>query len=380
MQQILNYDPAELEQVLSEGFSLEPFRARQLRQWLYRRHVRNFESMTDISRTVRSTLQESFSVYRPELVDLRISQDETRKYLFRLADGALIETVLIHQPSRRTLCVSSQVGCRMNCSFCRTALMGLHRHLEPYEIVGQVLFVKDDLTELATSQIGQMGQPGQIAGTAQESQRVEADGQQDIHNIVFMGMGEPLDNYSSVTKAVRILNDPLGLAFSPRKITVSTSGLVSAIDRFGVDGVGANLAVSLNATTDEVRSRIMPVNRKWPIRQLLDSLRRFPLRRNQHITVEYVMLAGVNDSDNDLNRLPQLLRGIPVKLNLIPYNENSGLGYSSSNVEKVFRWQADLNALKINCRVRWSRGDDISAACGQLAVNPSSVEEKEKRQ
>lgn len=344
---ILNFDREELTAELAQRFGLPPFRARQLFPWLYRTRAVDFSVMTDISREVRATLAQSFEIFRPEPVTVQLSSDGTRKYLFAVREGDKVESVLIKQPTRYTLCVSSQVGCAMGCTFCRTAQMGLKRNLLASEIIGQVLAVQDDIAKL---------------------------GAEPFQNIVFMGMGEPLHNLENVVRAVRLLNDGLGLNFSARKITVSTSGLVPAMEKFGASGADANLAVSLNATTDEIRTGIMPVNRRWPLATLLDCLRRYPVTKRRRITIEYVMLRGINDSSADLERLPGLLRGIPVKVNLIPYNNNVGLGlksdmpFQSSRREVVYHWQERLLSKGVTATVRWSKGEDISAACGQLAT------------
>ncbi len=343
--QLLNFDQTELAAELHSSVGLPPFRARQIVQWVYRRRVRDFSRMTDISAPLRSQLESRYTIYRPEIDTVELSKDGTRKFLFTLEDGSKIETVHIKQPKRFTLCVSSQVGCAIGCRFCRTALMGLKRHLSTYEIVGQVLAVKDYMIENGFA----------------ESEDV-------FTNIVFMGMGEPLHNYDNVTRAVRILNDNLGHNISARKITVSTSGLVPAIKRFGEEEVPANLAISLNATTDEVRTQLIPINKKYPLADLLQALRNFPLNRRKRVTIEYVMLQGINDSDEDLARLPQLLKGIPSKVNLIPYNANAGLGLLPPKLEVIERWQNRLLSQSIITTIRWSKGDDISAACGQLAT------------
>lgn len=346
MKDILNYDSVELEKLLVEEEGIESFRAKQLRSWLYRRRSVDFTEMTDVKETIRLQLAERYRIYRPEIVKQLESVDGSRKYLFRLDDGAEIEAVLIKQTKpnsvRFTVCVSSQVGCGMGCKFCRTALMGFKRNLQTYEIIGQVLALKDEAAKL--------------------------DDVGDFSNIVFMGMGEPLHNFDNVMRAVTILNDPLGLAYSARKITVSTSGLVPEIELFGKHPGEASLAVSLNATTDEVRTRIMPINRKWNLESLFRALHQLPLKKNKHVTLEYVLLKGVNDSPQDLRRLPKLLHGLSVKLNLIPYNANSGLGFESTDGELIRDWQRQLNSKGINTRVRWSKGEDIQAACGQLAV------------
>lgn len=345
---ILNFDRAELAADLQASLGVEPFRARQLVQWLYRYRHRNFDEMTNISRSVRDQLASRYYIYRPEVDVVQLSSDGSRKFLFVLEDGSKVETVLIKQPTRFTLCVSSQVGCTIGCKFCRTGLMGLKRHLTTSEIIGQVLAVLDE-----------------IAVLQRESPE---SAPQEFQNIVFMGMGEPLHNFENMSRAVRLLNDELGLNFSSRKITVSTSGMVPAIERFGSEGVGANLAVSLNATTDEVRSEVIPINKRWPIEELLATLRRFPLKGRKRITIEYVMLGGVNDTDADLERLPRLLRGIPVKVNLIPYNNNAGLNFNPPLRTVVAHWQETLLSKGINATVRWSKGEDIAAACGQLAT------------
>jgi 23S rRNA (adenine2503-C2)-methyltransferase len=305
--------------------------------------------MSNISKEVRVRLAERYRIFRPELAEAQQSSDGSRKYLFRMDDGSMVESVLICQPTRYTLCVSSQVGCAIGCRFCRTGLMGLTRHLRTAEIVGQVLAVQDD--------IAQRRAEGDL--TAPEN---------GFQNIVFMGMGEPLHNFDNVVRAVKLLNDELGFNFSSRKITVSTSGLVPAIQRFGASGAGANLAVSLNATTDEVRDEVIPINKKWPIAELLAALREYPLKSRKRITIEYVMLRGINDRDEDLERLPQLLRGIPVKINLIPYNSNTGLGFFPPERSTIGKWQDTLLGKGLNATIRWSKGQDISAACGQLAT------------
>ncbi len=354
---ILDFDRDELAADLKSRLGLEPFRARQLIQWIYRRRHLSFDQMTDIAQEVRTSLAATYRIYRPEPVTIQLSKDGTRKFLFKLEDGAAVETVLIKQPKRYTLCISSQHGCAIGCKFCRTALMGLKRNLKTSEIIGQVLAVQDYV------------------------ERVRAEGKEDLlpeqfQNIVFMGMGEPLHNYDNVTRAIRLLNDGLGLNFSGRRITISSSGLVPAIERFGKDRGDANLAISLNATTDEVRSRIIPINKKWPIESLLGMLKSYPLKGRARITFEYVMLKDVNDTEDDLNRLPSLIRDIPAKINLIPYNQNAGLGWFAPERETVATWQDRLLKKGITATIRWSKGDDIDAACGQLAT---AAREKQKK-
>lgn len=331
----------ELAALLKERFDAPAFRAAQIFQWVYKHGRTDFTEMTNLSREMRTSLGDLFEFKEAPIRSRQISRDGTRKYLFELEQGAAIESVMIKQPTRMTLCVSSQVGCGMGCAFCRTATMGFQRHLSTSEIIRQVRGVIKD-----AANFGDMFQ-----------------------NIVFMGMGEPLHNLRGVVNALKILTDPMAFAIGPRKITVSTSGLVPAIEKFGPSGLDVSLAVSLNATTDEVRSQIMPVNKAFPIERLLAALRVYPVKPRKQITIEYVLLAGVNDTDEDLARLPRLLRGIPCKVNLIPYNSNAGLGFDPPSRETVQRWHRTLAGRGLNTTVRWSKGQDIDAACGQLAVN-----------
>lgn len=333
-----DYSRESLAALLADRFGERAFRSTQLFQWVYKRETTDPSAMSDLGRAFRERVAATFRFPKGALHDRQISRDGTRKYLVEVDRGDRVEAVMIKQPTRMTLCVSSQVGCGMGCKFCRTATMGFKRHLSTSEIIRQVLAVIGDAKEF-----GDM-----------------------FSNVVFMGMGEPLHNLRSVTEAVRILTDPHGLNIGPRKITVSTVGLVPAIREFGA-AVKANLAVSLNATTDEVRSAIMPMNKAYPISELLECLREYPLERRKRITIEYVMLAGLNDTDGDLARLPKILHGVPAKVNLIPYNENAGLGFKAPSKEQVERWQRSLCAKGLDVTVRWSKGIDIAAACGQLA-------------
>ncbi|HMO17406.1 MAG TPA: 23S rRNA (adenine(2503)-C(2))-methyltransferase RlmN [Oligoflexia bacterium] len=354
---ILGLERSKLREILSESLDLTPYRAKQLFSWLYRKKVTDFNLMTDISKSLRNELCSRFYISRLKIITHEESSDGSRKYLFSLDDGSEVESVLIKQPTRFTLCISSQVGCAIGCKFCRTAQMGLKRNLSAAEIIGQVIAVQEDV-KLRDDRGGE-------------------DGREAFQNIVFMGMGEPLHNKNSVISAVKVLNDELGLNFSGRKITVSTSGLVPAIKEFGLSGARANLAISLNATTDEVRSEIMPINNRWPLKDLIQTLREYPLRPHRRITFEYVMLGDINDSDDDIQRLPQLLKGIPAKINLIPYNTNAGLGFKQPSTERVYYWQKRLLEMGLNSTIRWSKGNDISAACGQLATK-SEMERRRK--
>lgn len=337
---LLNFSHSELSELLKNNFGTTPYRATQIFEWLYRRGSFEFDSMSNISRPLREMLAARCVVPSAPYRERLISKDGTRKYLFEVDNGDLVESVMIKQPKRMTLCVSSQVGCGMACKFCRTGTMGLKRNLSTSEILRQVRGVIEDAKNFGDS----------------------------FSNIVFMGMGEPLHNFDGVTRAVRILTDPRGYGMSPRKVTVSTVGLVPAIRKLTASDVDVSLAVSLNATTDEIRSQIMPINSRFPIAELLDAVRAYPKGPRKKVTIEYVMLSGVNDTAEDMKRLGRLLKGMPVKVNLIPYNDNAGLGYGTPASDWVHTWQRYLNAGGMQATIRWSKGSDIGAACGQLAT------------
>ena len=328
---IKNFTLADLEAYIS-GLGKERFRAKQIFKWLYQLDATGFSQMTNVSKEFRAVLEQSASIGNlvPEVVEA--SQDGTRKYLFRLSDGAAVESVLIPDEGRNTLCISSQVGCAMGCAFCLTGSFGLSRNLTTSEIVNQVCAVKRE---------------------------------QPVRNIVFMGMGEPLANLAAVVPAVKILTDPDGFQFSTRKVTVSTSGLVPEMAELG-RGVTVNLALSLNATTDEVRSQIMPVNRRYPLKELLEACRAFPLPSRRWITIEYVLIRDLNDTPEDAKRLVRLISNIPSKVNLIPFNEHDGCGFRSPTQESIDRFHKYLLDKNVTVITRSSRGSDISAACGQL--------------
>lgn len=335
-----NLTRAGLGEILKTEFGVPSFRATQLFQWVYRKGVTDFAQMTDISADLRERLAGRFEFPMAAIDTRQISEDGTRKYVFRLADGKLVESVMIKQPTRMTLCVSSQVGCGMGCKFCRTATMGFVRHLTPGEIMAQVMGVIEDAKQFG-------------------------DG---FSNMVFMGMGEPLHNYDGVMSTLHILTDAHGLAISPRRITVSTSGLVPAIKNFGAQKAPANLAISLNATTDEIRSRVMPVNQRFSIAELMAAAKEYTTVSGKDVTLEYVMLSGLNDSAADLGRLVKLVNGLPSKINLIPYNDNAGLGFQTPARAWVMEWRNKLVSKGINATIRWSKGQDINAACGQLVT------------
>ena len=315
----------------------KPFRARQVFQWLYQHRAREFDEMTSVAKSLRNLLHEHFHVGFLQRKAALHSTDGSIKYMFGLADGREVETVLMPGPEHITLCVSTQVGCAMGCVFCMTARMGLVRNLSAGEIVQQVVEAYTDV------------EPGRF-----------------IRNIVFMGMGEPLHNYENVVKAIDTLCEDHGFGISARRITVSTSGLVPAIKRFIRDGVRANLAVSLNAVRDDLRTELMPVNRRWNVAALLDACRELPSESRIRLTFEYVLLKGVNDGPADARRLVKLLHGIKCKVNLIPYNPPPGLSFERPSPENVRRFQEILLGKGLLATVRISRGLDIQGACGQL--------------
>lgn len=320
------------------------FRGRQVFRWLHQKGAASLEEMTDVPRALRRALAERTVLRTLERADERVSRDGTVKWTWRTWDGRLVESVFMPEPGRKTLCLSSQVGCAVGCTFCLTGTMGLARNLGPGEMVDQVHRANRRLVELG---VGQGARP--------------------LTNLVFMGMGEPLANYESLRTALGLLLAEDGPNFSHRRVTVSTSGLVPAMRRLGEE-TPVKLAVSLNATTDAQRSELMPINRRYPMADLLTACREFPARNGRRITFEYVLLAGVNDTLEDARRLARLLGGIPAKVNLIPYNENPGLGFRAPADERVSEFQEALAARNLTVVVRRDRGRDIAAACGQLAV------------
>ena len=316
-------------------------------QWLYNWGVRDFAQMTNLAKEFRVRLAEHFVIELPQVVTRQISADGTRKYLVRIAGGHEVETVYIPEEGRGTLCISSQVGCTLTCSFCHTGTQKLVRNLTAAEIVGQVMLARDDLGEWP------------VKGVPKVETRL-------ISNIVLMGMGEPLYNFDNVRDAMKVVMDNEGIALGRRRITLSTSGVVPEIARTAQE-IGCLLAVSFHATTDEVRDRLVPINRKWNIATLLDALREYPgLSNSERITFEYVMLDGVNDSKEDAHRLVELLRGIPAKVNLIPFNEWPGAPYRRSSGNRIHAFADIIHNAGYASPIRTPRGEDIMAACGQL--------------
>ncbi len=336
-------DLAELDRVSLEAEleerGQERFRARQIFGWIYRRGVTNIDAMTDLPRGLRASLASDFILTTPEIVARERSSDGTEKFLLRLTDGRQIESVFIPDTPAMTFCISTQVGCAMACAFCLTGKMGLVRNLTAGEIAGQVRVLADAL-----------------------NMRDRA------FNIVLMGMGEPLHNYDETMKALRILADEHGLAVPPRRVTLSTVGLLPALERLAHEPLMPNLAISLHAPTDALRGDLVPINRKYGIAEIVEACKRFPLRRRSRITFEYVLLAGVNDSPEDARRLAKLIAGIKAKINLIPLNAAAGIPFERPSEDAVDRFARILAERGITVSVRKSRGRDIRAACGQLIV------------
>ncbi len=322
-------------------------RVGQVWQWIYHWGVRDFAQMSNLAKDYRALLARHFEVAIPELVSRQVSADGTRKYLVRIAGGHEVEVVYIPEESRGTLCISSQVGCTLTCSFCHTGTQKLVRNLTAAEIVGQVMLARDDLGEWP------------VPGAPKDETRL-------VSNVVLMGMGEPLYNFDNVRDAMRVVMDGEGLSLSRRRITLSTSGVVPQIARTAEE-IGCLLAISFHATTDELRDRLVPINRKWNIETLLAALRDYPrLSNSERITFEYVMLRGVNDSDADARRLVRLIQGIPAKINLIPFNEWPGAPYQRSDRERIEAFADIIYKAGYASPIRTPRGEDIMAACGQL--------------
>jgi len=343
---LLGRDPEALARLFEE-LGEKRFRAMQLFRWIHARRARSFDQMTDLSVPLRRRLAASFTLGRPEARQVQTSADGTRKYLFALHDGGSVESVFMPEQRRVTFCISPQIGCALDCRFCLTARMGLTRNLSAGEIVGQVLELLDD-----------------------NARRIEGR----VVNIVMMGMGEALHNYEQAVAAVRLLADPQGVGIPRRRITLSTAGLAPAIDRLAAEPVRPRLAVSLNATTDEVRSRLMPINRRYPLATLLEACARFPMAPRERLTFEYVLLKDVNDTPEDPPRLAALMgrHRVRAKVNLIPFNAGGGLTFEEPDAAVVSRFRDRLLALGVPSSIRRNRGRDVAAACGQLALTGAS--------
>ena len=351
-------------------------RAKQVYHWIYHRGATSFETMTDIAKTMRPWLEERFVLARPEVVLSQHSEDGTRKWLLRTSDGHEFEMVFIPDADRGTLCVSSQVGCTLNCRFCHTGTMRLVRNLTPGEIVGQVMLARDSLNEWPKS-----GQPdlAPLDDTLVDDEGGYSPDGRLLTNIVMMGMGEPLYNFENVRDALKLVMDGDGLALSKRRITLSTSGVVPMMARAGAE-IGVNLAVSLHATNKEVRDEIVPINRKYGIEELLAACAAYPGASNaRRITFEYVMLAGKNDSDEDARTLVRLIKHyrLPAKVNLIPFNPWPGSAYECSPPERIRRFSEIIFEAGISAPIRTPRGRDIDAACGQLKTAAAKMSRAE---
>jgi 23S rRNA (adenine2503-C2)-methyltransferase len=321
---------------------IESYRADQILKWIYLRQADRFDLMTDIAKDIRPVLADHFTIGRLQKEKVEISKDGSRKYLFKLENGKRIESVLIPERDHYTLCISSQVGCAQDCRFCLTARGGFQRNLSKAEIVSQVRDIKHQMED-----------------------------SMPLSNLVFMGMGEPLINYNNLVEAIAVITDSsLGLGFAGRRVTVSTAGLVSRLAALGRD-TNVNLAISLNATDNDTRSRLMPINRKFPIEKLLKACQHFPLPGGRRITFEYVLLKDVNDSVEDAHRLAKLLRPIKSKINLIPFNSYENCQYQRPDEDSILRFQKILIDKNYTVMIRQSKGQDINAACGQLAAKSS---------
>jgi len=325
---------------------LKKFRSDQILKWLYTNYALSFKDMSNITKSERSLLSSIFFISKPLLAKTEVSNDGTKKFLFELEDKHTVESVLIPEEGRLTLCISSQIGCRLACRFCLTGREGFQRDLKAYEIIDQVLEV---------------------------SRILSWEGAYGITNIVLMGMGEPLANFEEVVRAIKVITSNNGLGFSPRRVTLSTAGLVPEIATLARAGVKVNLAISLNATTDEVRNRIMPVNKRYPIQELLTACRRFPLEPRRRLTFEYVLLKDLNDTKDDALRLVKLLKGMRCKVNLIPFNPYVGSEFKKPDEAVVRHFQKILLDHHYTALVRESRGLDISAACGQLKSRKTMI-------
>jgi len=338
MVNFIGFPETKLKQLFAD-WGVPAYRVGQVFNWVYHRRIWDFSEMTNLSKDLRARLSEHFKISLPRIAARNHSRDGSIKYLFELENGSQVESIWMPDETRKTLCVSSQVGCRLACSFCLTASLGLKGNLTAGEIIGQYLAVNQDLPE-----------------------------KDQTTNVVMMGMGEPLDNYDAVCDALRLMVSPQALRISNRKITLSTAGLVDRIRRFAQESIHVNLAISLNATEDATRDQIMPINKKYPIQTLMNCLKEYPLKPTRRITFEYVLLKDINDSDADARRLAILLSGIRSKINLIPFNGYEGAAYQTPSEERVTAFQNYLIQKKFSAFIRKNRGTDILGACGQLAA------------
>lgn len=330
--------PEELENILVNELNEKKFRAAQILRWIFEKRIESWDDMTNISKPLREKLSQRFSLTPLPMPQEHIAQDGTNKLACALSDQSVVESVLIPTPDRLTLCVSSQVGCKFGCAFCRTATLGFFRNLTAEEIINQVL----------------------------AAQKIADREQRRITNLVFMGMGEPLDNYANLIRALKILLHPQCMDYSRRKITLSSVGHVPGLQALAREGLGINLAISLHSASDELRSQIMPANRMWPLEELFATLRQFPLDQRQRITFEYIIIKGLNHSAHDANLLVKRLHGIPSKVNLIGFNAFDGCKFQSPSPSEMIEFQEKLLSKGLSTSIRLARGGDELAACGQL--------------
>lgn len=341
MENIYNYSLEQLTNYFA-SINQKPFRAKQVFSWLYQKEASSFDEMSNLSKELREQLKEHFTFDILKIVEKQESKDGTIKYLFEMLDGSLIETVLMIHDYGKSLCVTSQVGCNMKCSFCASGLLRKQRDLTPGEIVAQVM-------------------------------KVQLDTKQRISHVVVMGTGEPFDNYDNVMEFVRIINHPNGLAIGARHITISTCGLISGIKRYSDEGIQTNLAISLHAPNDEIRNQLMPINRRYPLDDLRQAISDYIDKTNRRVTFEYILLKDVNDSLVDARQLAHYLRGLNAYVNLIPYNSVDEHGYQPSDQETIEKFKSELLRLHINVTLRKEHGRDIDGACGQLRAKRGRV-------
>ena len=340
MQSIYDLNLQDLENYLVNS-GLKPFRAKQIFKWLYEKRIKTFSEMSDISKDLQEKLNNDFSIETLKIKDQQISKDGTQKFLFELNDGALVESVLMVFEYGFSTCVSSQVGCNMGCSFCASGLLKKQRDLTAGEIVSQALMIQRELDKNGNR----------------------------LGNIVVMGTGEPFDNYDNVIKAMSIINSPYGLEIGSRHISISTCGVVPGIKRFAKENLQYNLAISLHAPNDELRSKLMPINRAYPLKELFTALKEYSALNNRRLTFEYLLLKGVNDTPKHANEIKELLKGLNAYINLIPYNSVKEKDFETSSEENALRFYDLLKKNGVAVTLRQKKGDDIDAACGQLRAN-----------
>jgi 23S rRNA (adenine2503-C2)-methyltransferase len=370
--ELLGLNEAELAAMMA-ALGEKPFRARQLYDAIYRRRLTRFEAMTDLSKRLREQLSERAVVTHTRVKNIFTSSDGTRRFLLELGDGREVETVFMPEERRDTVCISSQVGCPLACDFCMTGVLGLKRNMTAGEIVSQIVVALNEVygegaLPAKTPDIEAVGRD--ISGRAKVRQSRD---ERFPLNVVMMGMGEPLLNYDAAMRAVHLFADDKGLAIPARRVTLSTAGIVPRIDELAAEEIRPRLAISLTAANDELRNQLFPINRKYPLAELMAACRRFPLAERERLTFEYVMLEGVNDSDRDARELVRLLNGVRAKVNLIPHNPAPELPYRATPMARIMAFQKILTDAGVLSFIRRPRGQDIAAACGQLAARQQAT-------